>query len=106
MGIREELGKQHIGCVNGKAIIHTKGLEIIKQTNEHCHPPDENSISCCEVKVSIKRKAKDSQDCSHYIVGECLDTVSDVTAAICPSLTASKGQTTSASKSPSSTSET
>ena len=69
-----------------KAIIHTKGLEIIKQTNEHCHPPDENYISCCEVKVSIKRKAKDSQDCSHYIVGECLETVSEGTAAILPKL--------------------
>ena len=45
-----------------KAIIHTKGLEIVKRTNDHLHAPDEQAASCCEVKAGIKRKAKESQD--------------------------------------------
>ena len=69
-----------------RALIHTKGLEIIKRTNKHCHAPDEKYVSCCEVKVSIKRKAKESQDGSHHIIGECLETISEGTAAVLPKL--------------------
>ena len=69
-----------------RAILHTQGLGILKRTNEHSHPPDEGSISCSEVKATIKRKAKDSQDSSHYIVGERLQTISECSAAKLPKL--------------------
>ena len=72
-----------------KAIIHTKGIEIIKRTNEHLHAPDEKAVSCCVVKENIKRKAIDSQDSSHHIVGECL-TVSEGTSAMLPNLNSLK----------------
>ena len=71
-----------------RAILHTQGLGIVKRTNEHSHPPDEASVSCSEVKGIIKRKAKDSQDSSHYIVGECLQTISEVVLLSFPSWTA------------------
>ena len=64
-----------------RAIIHTQGMEILKRTNEHLHAPDEQAVSCCEVKVGMKRKARDSQDSSHHIVGEGLETVTEGTAA-------------------------
>ena len=63
------------------ARIHTQGTEIIKRTNEHLHAPDEQAVSCCEVKVGMKRKARNSQDSSHHIVGEGLQTVTEGTAA-------------------------
>ena len=63
-----------------KAMIHTQGTEIVKRTNEHLHAPDEQAVSCCEVK------ARDSQDSLHHIVGECLQTVTEGTAAKLPKL--------------------
>ena len=69
-----------------KAIIHTKGAEIIKRTNVHLNAPDEQTTVCCEVKAGIKRKAVDSQDTSHQIVGESLQTVSERVAAKLPKL--------------------
>ena len=53
------------------ARVHTQGTEIVKGTNEHLHAPDEQAVSCYETKIGIKRKARDSQDTSHQIVGEC-----------------------------------
>ena len=41
---------------------------------------------CQETKIGIKRKARDSQDSSHQIVGESLLTVSECTAAKLPKL--------------------
>ena len=61
-------------------------MEILKRTNEHLHAPDEQAVSCCEVKVGMKRKARDSQDSSHHIVGEGLETVTEGTAAKLPKL--------------------
>ena len=58
----------------------------MKRTNQHLHPPDEKAISCSEVKINIKRKAKGSQDSSHYIVGECVQTVNEGIAAKLPKL--------------------
>ena len=69
-----------------RANIHTQGTEIIKRTNEHLHAPDEPAVSCCEVKVGMKRKARDTQDSSHQIVGETLQTVSEGTSAKLPKL--------------------
>ena len=57
---------------SSKAILHTKGGEIIKRTNIHLHPPDEQAISCSKVKLDLKRKANHSQDSSHQILGESL----------------------------------
>ncbi|KAI6658769.1 hypothetical protein LOD99_15094 [Oopsacas minuta] len=53
-----------------KARVHTKGIEIVKRTNEHLHVPDVQATACCEMKASIKRKARDTQDSSHHIIGE------------------------------------
>ncbi|KAI6655992.1 hypothetical protein LOD99_1726 [Oopsacas minuta] len=43
-------------------------------------------VSCCETKVGIKRKARESQDSAHHIVGESLQTASEDTAAKLPKL--------------------
>ena len=61
-------------------------MEIVKRTNEHLHSPDEQAVICQETKIGIKRKARDSQDSSHQIVGESLLTVSEGTAAKLPKL--------------------
>ncbi|KAI6651292.1 hypothetical protein LOD99_5440 [Oopsacas minuta] len=69
-----------------KARIHTKDTEIVKRTSEHTHAPDEQAVSCCETKLDIKRKARESQDSAHHIVGESLQTASEGTAAKLPKL--------------------
>ena len=69
-----------------KAIIHTQGGEIIKRTNIHLHAPDAQAVNYCEVKAGMKRKAMQSQDTSHQIVGEELQMVSEGTAAKLPKL--------------------
>ena len=69
-----------------KAIVHTQGFEIVKRTNQHLHPPDEKAISCSEVNSNIKRKEKESQDSSHYFVGECVQTVNEGIATKLPKL--------------------
>ena len=40
-----------------KAKVHTKGLQIVKRTNEHLHEPDEESVTCQEVKIGMNWKA-------------------------------------------------
>ena len=65
---------------------HTQGTEIVKRTNKHLHAPDEQAVSCYETKIGIKRKARESQDTSHQIVGESVVTVSEGTAAKLPKL--------------------
>ena len=67
-----------------KAILHTQGFEIVKRINQHLHPPDEKDISCSEVKTNIKRKANESQDSLHYILGECVQTVNEGIVQSCP----------------------
>ncbi|KAI6655701.1 hypothetical protein LOD99_1841 [Oopsacas minuta] len=69
-----------------KARIHTQDTEIVKRTSEHTHAPDEQAVSCCETKLGIKRKARESQDSTHHIVGESLQTASEGTAAKLPKL--------------------
>ena len=69
-----------------KARVHTKGMEIVKRTNEHLHSPDEQAVICQATKIGIKRKARDSQDSSHQIVGQSLLMVSEGTAAKLPKL--------------------
>ena len=66
--------------------MHTKGNEIVKRTNEHCHTSDNTAVSCREVKANLKRKAKHTQDSSHYIVSDSLQTVTEGAAAKLPKL--------------------
>ena len=65
-------------------------MAIIKRTNEHLHAPDEQAVICREVKVGMKRKRRDSQDSSHHIVGEGVQTVAECTAAKLPKLNSIK----------------
>ncbi|KAI6651155.1 hypothetical protein LOD99_5506 [Oopsacas minuta] len=44
-----------------KARVHTKGMVIVKRTNEHSHGPDEQAADCCEAKAGMKRKARESR---------------------------------------------
>ncbi|KAI6656060.1 General transcription factor II-I-like [Oopsacas minuta] len=69
-----------------KAKIHTKGTEIVKCTSGHTRATDEQTVSCCETKVGIKRKARESQDSAHHILDESLQTASESTAAKLPKL--------------------
>ena len=52
-----------------KARIHTKGIQIIKRTNEHLHESDEHAVTCQDVMIGMKRKASETQDSSHLIIG-------------------------------------
>ncbi|KAI6658285.1 hypothetical protein LOD99_15554 [Oopsacas minuta] len=61
-------------------------MEIVKRTNEHLHAPDVQATACCEIKAGIKRKARDTQDSSHQIIGEGMLTASEGTAAKLPKL--------------------
>ncbi|KAI6652922.1 General transcription factor II-I-like [Oopsacas minuta] len=81
----------HWQCEEGgtcKSRLHTNGTEIVNRTSEHTHPPDEQAVICCETKVGIKKKARESQDSAHHIVGETLQTASGVLVLNYPSWTA------------------
>ena len=69
-----------------RAILHTNGNEIVKRTNEHSHTSDNTAVSCREVKANLKRKAKDTQESSHYIVSDSLQTNTEGAAAKLPKL--------------------
>ena len=73
-----------------KARVHTKGMEIIKRANEHLHEPDEQAVTCQEVKIDMKRKASETQDSSHLIIGDSLLTVSEGVSCKLPKLTSLK----------------
>ena len=68
-----------------KARVNTKGKEVVKRTNEHTQAPNEQDVSCRETKAGIKRRARESQDSSHYIVSES-DMISEGTAIKLPKL--------------------
>ena len=61
------------------ARLHTQVTEIVKRTNVNLYAPDEQAVSCYETKIGIKRKAQDSHDTSHQIVGESVVTVCEGT---------------------------
>ena len=73
-----------------KARVLTKGSQIVKRTNEHLHEPDEESVTSQKVKLGVKRKASETQDSSHLIVGDSLLTVSDGVSVKLPKLTSLK----------------
>ena len=70
------------------ARVHTQGTEIVKHTNEYLHTLHEQAVSCYETKIAIKRKAGDSQDTSHQIVGRVLLQYLRARLLSCPSWTA------------------
>ncbi|KAI6659606.1 hypothetical protein LOD99_14529 [Oopsacas minuta] len=61
-------------------------MEIVKRMNGHLYVPDVQATACCEIKAGIKRKARDTQDSSHHIIGEGMLTASEGTAAKLPKL--------------------
>ncbi|KAI6656058.1 hypothetical protein LOD99_11355 [Oopsacas minuta] len=61
-------------------------MVIVKRKNEHSHGPDEQVADCCKAKAGMKRKAWESQDSTHHIVGASLQTASEGTAAKLPKL--------------------
>ena len=52
-----------------KARLHTKSNEIVKRTGEHLHSPDILAVNCLEVKDRMKRKARQTHDTTHHILG-------------------------------------
>ena len=56
-----------------KARLHTKGTQIIKRTNEHLHDSDIRHVRSMKVKIGMKRRARESIDHVHHIVGEELE---------------------------------
>ena len=69
-----------------KARLHTQGMIIVKRTNEHLHGPDMVAVCCLETKSGIKRKAQQTQDSTHHIVGENLTTVTQNAAIKLPKI--------------------
>ena len=67
-------------------LVHTKGMEVVKRTNEHTHAPNEQDVSCCETKAGIRRRARESLDSSHHIVSESVQMISEGTATKLPKL--------------------
>ena len=63
-----------MGIPTGKKDSHTHG-------KPDPHAPDGQTVSCCEVKVGMKRKTDDSHDSSDHIVVESLQKVTKGTAA-------------------------
>ena len=62
-----------------------EGYGDSQMNNEHLHGPDEQEVSCREAKIGT-RKAEETRDSSHSIVGKSLFTVSEGTAAKLPKL--------------------
>ena len=75
-----------------KARLHAQGIGIIKRINEHLHGPDMRKILCLETKAGIKRRAAQTQDSTHHIVGESVSNITDGTAAKLPKLNSLKRQ--------------
>ena len=65
----------------------TKGMQIMKRTNEHLHEADKQEVSCQDLNLGINRKATESQDGSHHIVGDSLFTASEGVLVKLPKLT-------------------
>ena len=69
-----------------KARLHTKGMTIVKRSNEHFHGPDVQLISCLETKAGLKRKAQETQDTTHHIIGQGVMVLTEGAAAKLPKL--------------------
>ena len=61
-------------------------MVIVKKTNEHLHGPDMMAVSCLETKAGIKRKAQETQDSTHHIMGEHLMIITQGSATKLPKI--------------------
>ena len=61
-------------------------MEIVKRTGEHLHEPDEQQIECIALKAGVKRKVRDTNDTTHHIIGDSLDTATESTVIKLPKL--------------------
>ena len=73
-----------------KARLHTQGTQVIKRINDHLHGPDMQKVSCLETKAGIKRKATQTQDSTHHIIGEGLINITEGTAVKLPKINSLK----------------
>ena len=69
---------------------NTKSNEIVKRTGEHLHSPDILAVNCLEVKDRMKRKARQTHDTTHHILGDELEIITASTAAKLPKLDSMK----------------
>ena len=69
-----------------KARVHTNGMAIVKRTGEHLHESDEQQVECIALKAGVKRKARDTNDTTHHIIGDSLDTATESTVIKLPKL--------------------
>ena len=61
-------------------------MAIVKRTGEHLHEPDEQQVECIALKAGVKRKARDTNDTTHHIIGDSLDTATESTVIKLPKL--------------------
>ena len=61
-------------------------MTIVKRSNEQFHGPDVQLISCLETKVGLKRKAQETQDTTHHIIGQRVMVLTEGAAAKLPKL--------------------
>lgn len=61
-------------------------MNIVKRTGEHLHDPDDQQINCLTLKAGVKRRARDTNDTTHYIIGDSLETETESTVIKLPKL--------------------
>ena len=69
-----------------KAMLHTLGMIIVKKNKRAPPRARYGSSLCLETKSGIKRKAQQTQDSTHHIVGENLATVTQNAAIKLPKI--------------------
>ena len=42
------------------------GMQTVKHTNEYLHEPDEQAVTCEDIRICIKRMASETQDSSYF----------------------------------------
>ncbi|KAI6648583.1 hypothetical protein LOD99_8063 [Oopsacas minuta] len=62
-------------------LMHRRVAEMTRWQCEQRGECKARATACCEIKAGIKRKAMDTQDSSHHIIGEGMLTASEGTAA-------------------------
>ena len=65
-------------------------MNIIKQSGDHLHDPDEQRINCISLTAGVKRRARDTNDTTHYIIGDSLRTETESTVIKLPELNSLK----------------
>ena len=57
---------------------------------EHLHEPDQQLIECIALKAGVKRKARDTNDTTHHIIGHSLDPATESSVIKLPKLDSMK----------------